>query len=166
MMKKLKSKLLFIGAIGTSIIVGQAIYSFLIKESYTIALNESPSLPSYFYVVKNTETENDFKKGSIITFPFPKKDDRYFKYEYNFIKQIRCKEGEYLKYINRNYYCNDEYLGIARTHDSKGKEVEPFVFNGKIPEGKLFVMGTSHNSYDSRYWGFVNKEKVLGVAIW
>ncbi|GLB46087.1 signal peptidase I [Philodulcilactobacillus myokoensis] len=35
----------------------------------------------------------------------------------------------------------------------------------KVPKGKYFVMGDHRRvSFDSRYWGFVPKNKILGVA--
>ena len=49
-----------------------------------------------------------------------------------------------------------------------GKGLEAFSRDEQVPPGKLWVMGTHERSYDSRYWGYVSTEQVVGRAwpIW
>ena len=49
-----------------------------------------------------------------------------------------------------NVYCNGSFLGQCMT----GKNITSFQFNGKVPMGKVFLVGDRNNSYDSRYFGF------------
>lgn len=111
----------------------------------------------------------DFKnkelKDKLIYFLLPK-DTPYFSRFSNFAKYVRCESGDTLSVKDLEYFCNDKLIGVAKTKDKNGKEVEPFVFNGIIPQGKYFVMGTHERSYDSRYWGFVDKNLIQGVSIW
>lgn len=57
-------------------------------------------------------------------------------------------------------------MGIAQKTDKDGNKVEQFIFNGVIPKDNFFVMGTHPRSFDSRYWGFVDRKDIKGVSIW
>jgi len=109
--------------------------------------------------------EGKIKNNSIIIFYLPK-NTFYYKKGTIFTKYIRCIEGDTLNTKGLNYYCNGKFIGKARTHDSKGRSIKNFVFNGVIPKGKYFAMGTHPKSYDSRYWGFVSKRDIIGVTLW
>jgi len=79
---------------------------------------------------------------------------------YYLLKKVGCKEGDRLSTIGLNYYCNESFLGQAREFDSSMKRVDHFTFNGIIPKGYFFMLGTHPKSYDSRYFGFVQKDKL------
>lgn len=79
-------------------------------------------------------------------------------------KQAACVEGDTLRVVGREYYCNDEYLGRAKDYSLKGEKLENFVYNGVIPEGRIFLFGQHRDSFDSRYFGFVMKEKIEAIA--
>lgn len=81
-----------------------------------------------------------------------------------YLKQIACNEGDILKVEGKDYYCNDKYIGTACIYDGKGNKVDNFIFNGEIPIDKFFVTGTHHLSYDSKYFGFIDKSQILRKA--
>ena len=122
------------------------------------------------------------KKGDYVVFKLTKRGAYYKNYKgKRLIKKIVCDEGDTLKVteklvfykekgktkkeIRKQYWCNGEWLGEALTHDSKGVKLKNFVYNGRIPKGKAFVMGEHYRSYDSRYWGFLDKKEVKYKAI-
>jgi conjugal transfer pilin signal peptidase TrbI len=45
-----------------------------------------------------------------------------------------------------------------------GHHVEDYLRNERVPAHHWWVMGTSPRSYDSRYWGFVTDEQIIGRA--
>ena len=79
----------------------------------------------------------------------------------NIFKRIRCDEGDTLTVdVGKRFFCNGEFLGAAKDFSRKGERMQYFSFSGKIPRGRMFVMGEHKDSYDSRYFGFVDKSRV------
>ncbi|EAI4828425.1 signal peptidase I [Campylobacter lari] len=142
--------------------------SFCIKylgKDYGFGIVKSKSISEYIVIYKRDISKEKSFKDKIVYFVFPK-DTPYYKKNEKFAKYVRCEEGDVLTTSFLNYYCNGKFLGSALTTDSKNNKVENFVFNGVVPENKYFVLGTHPRSYDSRYWGFIDKELIKGVAIW
>lgn len=54
------------------------------------------------------------------------------------------------------FFCNGVFVGRAKIRTPSGKLLPIFQYNGRIPEGKYFVFGAHENSYDSRYYGFID----------
>ncbi|MDD2736675.1 MAG: S26 family signal peptidase [Desulfuromonadaceae bacterium] len=81
------------------------------------------------------------------------------------MKILGCNEGDVLTVdTDKMYYCNGEYLVRAKDFSLKGEPLQHFVFNGTIPKGVMFVMGQHKDSFDSRYFGFVEKNRILAKA--
>ena len=99
------------------------------------------------------------KEGDIIVFKF--KGSRYFPKGARFIKTVACLPGQTLTTSGRCFRCSGKLLGCAKTKDRQGNPAPLFVWNGKIPDNKYFVMGTNPDSYDSRYWGFVDRKQII-----
>jgi len=53
---------------------------------------------------------------------------------------------------------------ILRAHDGEGRVLAPFV-GGAVPEGAVFLHSGFEGSYDSRYFGPVPLDGVLGRAV-
>ena len=84
------------------------------------------------------------------------------------LKKVGCASGHRLTVNNGEYYCDENYLGHALTQDAKDKRLPQFIFNGLVPAGSLFMVGSHPRSYDSRYFGFIHADSVLKKAypIW
>jgi len=76
--------------------------------------------------------------------------------ETHLVKRLGCIEGQFLSRVNRQFYCDGKEIAIAAVQDSTGKALPIFSYTGVIPPGKAFAVGDTDNSYDSRYWGFMD----------
>ena len=104
--------------------------------------------------------DNDVEKGTYIAFIFRAvNNERYGKH---FVKKVACLSGEYLKNKGRDFYCGEKYIGTAKLYDKQGNLVGLFDYAGKIEDNKLFVIGETGDSYDSKYWGFVDRSWIIG----
>lgn len=80
------------------------------------------------------------------------------------IKRVVCLPGSTLKVEKRDYYCDGRSLGRAKEYTSKGVKVDNFIFNGVVPKGSYFVMGEHPDSFDSRYFGFIENSIIMALA--
>lgn len=108
----------------------------------------------------------DPKSGDIIVFKFPK--DRSIDY----IKRVVGVPGDEVEIKNKKLYLNGKPTSDPHAHFTTTQilpgSVSPKDNFGPItvPEGKYFVMGDNRdNSSDSRFWGFVETNDVLGKAM-
>ena len=70
-------------------------------------------------------------------------------------KQVVCLANDQLHFKDNAYRCNERLLGspLAQTWDHR--PLNRMKFEGRIPAGYAFVMGTHPRSFDSRYFGLV-----------
>jgi signal peptidase I len=105
---------------------------------------------------------DDPEHGDIIVFQFPKNPSQ------DYIKRVIGTPGDVIEIRDKVVYRNGEkldepYLRFADPHIEKTTRDNfgPIT----VPEHKFFVMGDNRDeSYDSRWWGFVDREKILGKA--
>jgi len=72
-----------------------------------------------------------------------------------YVDNVLIESPEYAKYTDRKFLKRGSVRGIR---DNFG----PYT----VPDGEYFVMGDNRdNSYDSRYWGCVPRENILGSAM-
>jgi signal peptidase I len=106
------------------------------------------------------------EKGDIIVFKYPvdpKKD---------FIKRVIATEGDVIEERNKTVYVNKKAVlepyvqHFDKAVRSDGMEPRDNFGPLIVPKNKIFVMGDNRDqSYDSRYWGFVDLKAILGEAL-
>jgi len=105
------------------------------------------------------------KQGDVVVFRFPK--DRSIDY----IKRVIGTPGDTIEIKDKKVFINGEPFNdphaqfsssaVLSTNASPRDNLGPIV----VPEQRIFVMGDNRdNSYDSRFWGFVEQRDILGKA--
>jgi len=117
------------------------------------------------FVRKNLIPIGEPKQGDVIVFIYP--EDR----SKDFIKRVIAVGGDSVQIRNKQIYVNG-----AIYRDNAGVYVDERIIPGsmqprdnfgpvRVPAGHLFVMGDNRDqSYDSRFWGFVDLKDVMGKA--
>lgn len=156
---------------------------FILVNKYTYGIR----LP----VLNNKIVEmNEPKRGDVVVFRYPKQP------KIDYIKRVVGLPGDRVAYYDKKVYINGKlakpqslgtYQGVGQganmtgaehlVEDLMGVEHSILIQNGQstvqgvfiVPEGRYFVMGDNRdNSNDSRYWGTVPEENLVGKAffIW
>jgi signal peptidase I len=125
------------------------------------------------------------KRGDIVVFRYPVHPSEHF------VKRVVGVPGDHVKLVNRQVYVNgipavepyayhfrphdafrDEFpridLPVAGLNGAWWLEMKKMVDDGQliVPEGNYFVMGDNRDdSLDSRYWGFVPQENIVGQPL-
>ena len=179
-MSKPKSKLReYIEAILLAIVIAFFIRTFVIQAykipsgsmKPTLLIGDHILVSKFNYGVKLPFIRSTLipigtpNRGDIVVFIYP--EDR----SKDFIKRLVGLSGDTIEIRDKKILLNG--LPWSDTH---GVYVDNAIIPGavqprdnfgpvKVPEGSIFVMGDNRDeSYDSRFWGFVNMKDVLGKA--
>jgi signal peptidase I len=129
------------------------------------------------------------RRGDVIVFKFPFQDHPHY------VKRVIGLPGDRIKIVNQQVYLNDKLLNEPYAYHDPAAPYDPFLFNfpptspdellsdmqpewadeilqyvhnGEIvvPPGKYFAMGDNRDhSWDSRYWGFVDRDAIMGRPV-
>ncbi|EQB62846.1 MAG: hypothetical protein RBG1_1C00001G0425 [candidate division Zixibacteria bacterium RBG-1] len=107
------------------------------------------------------------KPGDVIIFKFPGN------LKQNYIKRLIATEGQVVEIKNKQVYVDGKPLAdpphVKHTDNTNSPIGNPNRDNFgpyRVPKGFLFAMGDNRdNSYDSRFWGPLDRKLVLGKAM-
>src|SRR5499427_3012992 len=126
------------------------------------------------------------ERGDIIVFKFPYQDHPHF------VKRVIGLPGDHLKVVDQQVYVNGKPLSepyvvhdpasgydplnysfpptgnqlfVSLVQPEWASEIRKYIQGDElvVPPGKYFAMGDNRDhSLDSRYWGFVDREAIMG----
>lgn len=107
---------------------------------------------------------HDPSRGDVVVFRYPKDETK------DFIKRVIGLPGDRVAVKNKIVYVNgkpltEHYVQYLQPLDF-GQGVRDNMPETLVPPNDFFVMGDNRDdSYDSRFWGFVDRRKILGRAL-
>lgn len=138
----------------------------------TLLVGDYLLVNKFIYGVKNPFTGEvlipiaDPEHGDVVVFRYPKDPS------VDYIKRVVGVPGDSIEIRNKQLYINGEKVADSHAWISSPETLLPASESPRdnlgpivVPKGRLFVMGDNRdNSYDSRFWGFVDRKEVLGQA--
>ncbi len=122
-----------------------------------VSMNPSLVDGEWLAISKINHYIRDIKRGEVIVFHFPgTREDKY-------IKRVIGLPGEEVKVKNSKIFIDNQQLYEGYLDK---KEITEGEVNIKLNKDEYFVMGDNRNqSNDSRAWGPLPKEEIIGQAV-
>ncbi|MCT7950473.1 signal peptidase I [Ancylothrix sp. C2] len=149
--------------VGLSVILAFGIRAFVAEARYIPSGSMEPTLQindrlivdklSYRFAIP--------QRGDIVVFD-PTETLEKQNFHDAFIKRVIGLPGEKVEVKGGRVFINDKGLREQYIADEPNYQYGPVT----VPEGQYLVLGDNrNNSYDSHYWGFVPREKIIGRAV-
>ncbi|PLX88429.1 MAG: signal peptidase I [Desulfuromonas sp.] len=143
----------------------------------TLLIGDHLLVNKFIYGTKIPFTDSRFlalrqpERGDIIVFEFPEDEGKSYFQRRDFIKRVIGTPGDVIEVKNKRVFVNGAPFVIPQ-EQHKDVQTLPAVagprdFAGpfKVPQNSYFVMGDNRDySYDSRFWGVVDRSKIKGLA--
>jgi signal peptidase I len=157
-------------ALYTALILALIIKSFII-EAYKIpseSMLDTLQINDRIFVSKFTYQLHDVEVGDIIVFKTENIEGLDYDSKPYYIKRVVGLPGDHLEVRNHNIFRNGELVDdppfFVENEYYKLRRNSPNRFD--VPNDKVFVFGdNSGNSWDSRAWGGVPVENIMGKAV-
>lgn len=133
-----------------------------------IILNTTDSLPHGFYKIVKKEK---YCLNDLVVFPIPASVKRtvvgrhWLPENGLLIKNIVALPGDSFSTLEGKYVVKDEFIGSILKIDSEGRSMPVFEKNDTLNSGILVARRGVKTSFDSRYFGAIPIDNILGVAV-
>jgi signal peptidase I len=163
-----------IKTIALSGILAFGIRSFVAEARYIPSESMLPTLQinDRLIIDKISYDFRDPARGDIAVFSPPEVLQQQ-NYQYPFIKRVIGLPGDKVEVKEGRVYVNDQLLREKYIDEKPNYNFSTEEFNtrlqikgGTVPPNQYLVLGDNRNdSYDSHYWGYVPRSKIIGRAV-
>ncbi len=160
-------KPLFLGLflVGFLFLITQLIKMF----GYHIIYSPTPSMPSGFYLVVPAK---NISRHDIVEFTPPDRAtkmlqaNRWLPKDWTLIKYVLAVPGDHVCVKNKAIWVNGRLIAKIFTYFDNNKPLPKFNICGRIGANQYLLIGTaSPRSFDSRYFGLISAEQIIGRAL-
>ncbi|MGL5082580.1 MAG: signal peptidase I [Microcoleaceae cyanobacterium] len=152
--------------VGLSIVLALGIRTFVAEARYIPSGSMEPTLEvnDRLIIDKLGYRFKEPNRGDIVVFSPP--DQLKSQYKDAFIKRIIGLPGDTVEVKGGTVYVNGEALPEDYIAELPHEDWPPAGIENVVPADSYLVMGDNrNNSYDSRKWGYVPRENIIGRAI-
>ena len=102
----------------------------------------------------------ELKRGDVIVFKYPNSP------EVAYVKRLIGLPGEKVEMVGRTVYIDGKPLKEDYTQYIDSSSIYERYGPFNVPQGQYFAMGDNRdNSQDSRFWGFIPRDHIIGKAL-
>lgn len=138
------------------------------KSKFMLMYNMTESMPYGIYYVFPAEP----RKGDIVvanvTRQFPELSDQSHtiqKQSFKIIKPVVADYGDTICRYGREIFINGKYVAYALMGNRNGRQLATWQGCMTLSENELFLLSKHPRSFDSRYFGLVRKDQIIGVVL-
>jgi signal peptidase I len=141
------------------------VYAFLFRPYQVNGESMGPNFQDKEYILTSLISLkiSELERGDVIVFQAPTNAEK------DYIKRVIGIPGDTVELINGKVYVNGQKLNEAYLSENTSTDSRVFLREGAVktvPPDSYFVLGDNRSiSSDSREWGFVKKEEIIGKSV-